>query len=53
MGLAEALGIALTIQSIELFGKILIDVARKKALEGTWFDTQIDHYRFKKLFLNY
>ena len=39
MGLVGALGIAPTFQSIEFLGKALIDVARKRVLEGAWFDT--------------
>ena len=34
MGLARALGIVLTVQFIELFGKTFIDIAWKRILEG-------------------
>lgn len=53
MGLAGVLGIALTIQFIELFRKTFIDVAWKRVLENIWFNTQIDYYRFERLSLNY
>ena len=45
-------GIAPTIQFIELFGQALIDIARKRVLEGAWFDTRVDRYGFGGLFPN-
>ena len=42
MGLAGALGIAPTVQSIELLGKALIYIAQKRVLEGAWFNTRVD-----------
>ena len=52
MGLAGALGIVPTVQSIELLGQALIDVARKRVLEGAWFDTRVDRYGSGGLFPN-
>ena len=52
MELAGALGIALIVQSIKLFGKALIDIAQKSVLEGTWFNIRVDYYESGKLSLN-
>ena len=51
--LSGVFGIAPTVQSIELLGQPLIDVARKRVLEGAWFDTRVDRYGSGGLFLNY
>ena len=52
MGLAGALSVAPTVQSIELLDKGLINVARKGVLEGTWFDTRVDRYGSGRLSSN-
>ena len=57
MGLAGALGVAVDLkdgrnQYIELLSEAFIDVARKRVLEGAWFDIRVDRYKSGKLSSN-